>query len=62
VDAAHPGRRAVLHRRGGDLRAKVDLQALPFIFFALGAAAVFVLWARRRVTAHFQLNKRRLSR
>jgi hypothetical protein len=43
------------------LRAKVDLQALPYIFFALGAAAVFVLWARRRVTAHLNLNKRRLS-
>lgn len=43
-------------------RAHVDLWALPYIFFALGLVAVFVLWARRRVTAGFQLNNRRLSR
>lgn len=44
------------------LRANVDLEALPYIFFALGAVAVFVLWARRRVTSHLRLNRRLLSR
>jgi hypothetical protein len=43
-------------------RAKVDLWALPFIFFALGLVAVFVLWARRHVTLYFRLDNRRLSR
>ncbi|KQY93942.1 hypothetical protein ASD21_10180 [Caulobacter sp. Root1455] len=44
------------------LRAEVDLWALPYIFFALGLVAVFVLWARRRVTVYFRLDHRQLSR
>ncbi len=44
------------------LRAKVDLWGLPYIFFGLGLVAVFVLWARRRVSVYFHLSNHRLSR